>query len=715
MSGQWYAAPVNPELTRTGADPDLDDSDWETVPVPGYWGQNEHFSDEPGPLVYRYHFQHPRPDWGKRLWLRFAGVTATSDVWLDGSYVGDTRGYFVPHQFDVSDAFDDTTNHVLSVEVAAPPPGTGRAKRSITGSLQQGPLAPPGSPGGISKPVTIVETGTTAIIHSRLLCTKATAETGELLVRLVLDTATVGDIKAYTSVTGPDGQAVAGGSETHTLASGENRLEWAITLEEPELWWPAQLGEQPLYDIAVALRPIGEDGTEGAVSDRTHWRTGIRRITVDDFTWRVNGKRLFIKGISLGPQDRFLSSLSGKEIRDDVKSAKSAGLNLLRVQGHIAPEELYTQADQEGMLIWQDLPLMGCYATSTRSAALELAREVVDLIGHHPSISVWCAHDEPNGAPIPEPGRADEPAKSLGRRLGRHLLPSWNRSVLDPFIRRELRGADKTRSVIARSGSLPTITNVTSSDAHLWLGWHAGGHEDLAEIIRQWPRLGLFLGGFGSQSVSLQDWDEEEPSWATAMMGAFERYLPRRAYADGFSWAAATRAYQADLVRSQIETVRRLKYRPTGGFCLMALSDAEPAGGFGVLDSARQPKPAYEALTDACRPLVVIGDTPPSMTIPGQAISLMVHVVSDLPHRLANVKVTAVASSTNWERRNAWEGDLAPDSCSHAGTLAFVVPEVNGPLIIDLSVQAGEVAATNRYQTIVIPPSEAISRTTVGQ
>lgn len=717
LSGQWLATPTNPELTRTGADPDLDDSAWPTVPVPGHWAQNPLFVDETGPMIYRHHFSHPRPEWGKRLWLCFDGVTAQSDVWLDGSYVGDTRGYFVPHRFDVSDAFDDTTEHVLSVEVASPAPGSGRAKRSITGSLQQGPLAPPGSPGGIWQGVNVVETGTTAIMHSRLLCTTARPERGELLVRLVLDAAHAGDIVVHTSVTGPAGDAVAGGSEQHTVANGENRLEWSIEIEDPELWWPSQLGDpeatiQPLYEVAVAVCSINEDGEEGPVSDRTQWRTGIRTVEVNDFTWRVNGKRLFIKGISVGPQSQFLATLTSQQIDDDVKSAKEAGLNLLRVQGHIAPAELYAKADEAGMLIWQDLPLMGCYATSTRTAALQLAREVVDLIGHHPSISVWCAHDEPNGSPIPEPGHADQPAKSLGRRLGRHLLPSWNRSVLDPFIRRELRGADKTRPVIARSGSLPTITNV-SSDAHLWLGWHAGGYEDLADVIRQWPRLGLFLGGFGSQSASIDDWPEDAPSWQTAMAGAFERYLPRRAYANGTSWAMATRAYQADLVRSQIETVRRLKYRPTGGFCLMALADAEESGGFGVLSHDRQPKPAYNALVDACRPLAIIGDTPPSMAIPGEEISLDVHAVSDLPERLAEVRVTARASAGAWHQSQTWEGDLAPDTCSHVGTFAFIVPKVNGPLIIDLEIQAGESASSNRYQSVVIPPSEAISRTAV--
>ena len=37
----------------------------------------------------------------------------------------------------------------------------------------------------------------------------------------------------------------------------------------------------------------------------------------------------------------------------------------------------------------------------------------------------------------------------------------------------------------------------------------------------------------------------------------------------------ATQHYQANLLRHHIETLRKLKYRPTGGFCLFMLADAQ--------------------------------------------------------------------------------------------------------------------------------------------
>ena len=57
------------------------------------------------------------------------------------------------------------------------------------------------------------------------------------------------------------------------------------------------------------------------------------------------------------------------------------------------------------------------------------------------------------------------------------------------------------------------------------------------------------------------------------------------------------------MIRHHVETLRRLKYRPTGGFAAFCFADghARPSRG-RVLDHDRGPKPAYHALVAACRP-----------------------------------------------------------------------------------------------------------------
>jgi beta-mannosidase len=709
LSGLWRGAARTPELDRSGADPDLDDSDWDEVPVPGHWGATAAFADSSGPIMYRRRFRHDPPPLGRRAWLRLDGIISEADVWLDGQHLGDVGIYFSSHRFDITDQLRTVSGppggeHLLAVDVSCAS-GAG-AKRSMSGSIQSSPLAPPGSSGGIWRGAGIETTGAVAIRRARLLCLEANRHEAVAQFRVVIDAATAGEIRIDTSIVGPDG-STAGGVAVHDVASGENHIEWTARIAKPHLWWPAALGDQPRYDVGIALRTA-----DNALSDRRHWRTGLRTASVDELQWRVNGERLFVKGIAVGPHSRFLATVEASQLADDVRAVRDAGLNLIRVYGHVSRPELYEAADDLGLLVWQDLPLVGTYAAGTQAAARAVARAAVDELGHHPSIVTWCGHDEPNGPPLPAPGSGIEPLGRIGRRLGRHLLPSWNRSVLDPLVRRELRAADPSRSVITRSGNLPSPLDLTRSDSHLWLGWHVGRPEDLAELLRRWPRLGVFLGALGSQSVDVRDWPPDAPTWPTAEQGAFSRYVPRAAYADGESWAHATRAYQADVIRSQIETVRRLKYSPSGGFCVVSLFDAEPSGGFGVLDAERRPKPAFNALIDSCRPVVVIADPPPPIVTPNQELCLAVHAVSDLRHDLRTVRVTARARLHGWRSERQWEGPLPADSCTFIGNHEMRVPELTGALVIDLELQAGDEVATNRYQTVVIPPSEAFSPST---
>ena len=703
LSGPWRIAARSAELDRAGADPDLDDDDWDVIHVPGHWGEHPQFLDAEGPLLYRRNFSAEAPQDGHRAWLRFDGVMSEAEVWLDGEHLDDTNVYFTSHRFEITDQLKASTNHALAVEVSNPPPGEG-AKRSMTGSLQSGPLAPPGSPGGIWRGVGIDTTGPAAIVSARLLCTEATRTEASLQFRMVIDAVEAGEVRVDTSIVGPDG-TTAGGVITHAVASGENHIEWTSTIENPDLWWPAAMGSQPRYDVGVAVRTL-----DGKLSDRRGWRTGIRTVEVDDMLWKVNGEPIFVKGIAVGPHGRFLGSVDADRLTADVALVADAGLDLIRIQGHVTRQEFYDAADDLGVLIWQDLPLIGTYNTRSRRTAAKTARAVVDELGHHPSIAVWCGHDEPNGPPLPTPNSATETIATLSKRLGRHFAPSWNRSILDPMIRKELRSSDPTRAVITRSGSLPNLVDVSRSDSHLWLGWHAGLSEDLAELLKRWPRLGAFIGTIGSQSVVIADWSEQAPTFTTAQQAAFDRYLPRTAYCSGVEWAHATQAYQAEIIRTQIETLRRLKYSPTGGFCVVSLFDAEPDGGFGIVDIERQPKLAFDALAQSCRPLIIVADQPVRLVTPGEVVSLAVHAVNDSRRAVTPVRVRAIASIGDWREERTWEGRIEADSVTFIGNIEFQAPPITGALIIELELTSIDDLLSNRYQTVVIPPSEALSR-----
>src|SRR3954454_18186240 len=136
LSGTWRATVAGDALRRAFPEPDLDDGDWVDIDVPGHWRSHPAFADSDGPLLYRRRFDAPAPATERRSWLLLDGMFYLGDVWLDGSYVGDTEGYFFPHAFEVTDALAQAGGHVLAVEVGCAPERAKKAKRNITGVFQ---------------------------------------------------------------------------------------------------------------------------------------------------------------------------------------------------------------------------------------------------------------------------------------------------------------------------------------------------------------------------------------------------------------------------------------------------------------------------------------------------------------------------------------------------------------------------------------------------
>lgn len=667
--------------------------------VPGHWRSATAFADSDGPILYRTEFSLPEPVDGTRHFVTLDGVFYQADVWLDGAYLGDPEGYFFAHTYDITDLARLASDHILAVEVNCAPQRNRRAKRNITGVFQHSDVGDPEwNPGGLWRPVHIETTGPVRIDRLRVLCRDANDARAHLRLHARLDC----DVPRLVTVrTVVDGAVL----DTHQqpLAKGLNEVDWNLDINDPRLWWPWTMGDQPLTDVVVEII------VDGAPSHSCHRRTGLREVVVQDWTFSVNGERLFVKGANLAPTRLALGEATADELAADVTLAREAGLDMIRLQGHISRPELYDAADEQGMLVWQDFPLQWEYARSIRKQAVAQAREAVDLLGHHPSIVLWCAHNEPFAV---QRTRSDEAPASISRYVLGQQLPSWNRSVLDGWVKRAFEQADETRTTIAHSGVLPHLPQLEGTDSHLYFGWYTGSSDDLTAAAAAMPRVVRFVSEFGAQSVPdsadfmhpdgwpYLDWDDLADHYGY-QREAFDRHVAPTSYRTFDEWRTATQLYQATVLRQQIETLRRLKYRPTGGFCFASLNDGAPAVSWSVLDHERRPKLAYQAVIDACRPVIVVADQLPPAIHPGAALALDVHVVSDVHRVLEGCECTAALRWPGGHHDWRWTGDIPPDTCVRVGTVQFVVPDAPGEVWLDLVVEHGDEVSTNRYVSAI--------------
>ena len=706
LAGRWVARAATDDVRRFGIGLDADDNEWDEIDVPGHWQQTAAFADSDGPLMYRHRFNAKAPEAGRRRWITLDGVMYQSDAWLDGAYLGDAEGYFFPHSFDVTRLVGIGDEHVLAIEVACSPESG--ARTNITGVLQAWDGLPTGwNPGGLWRKVRLYDTGAIRIDRLRVLCRDADEQVAHVLFSATFDSDAHHDV---TVITRRDGEVVD--EQVSIVAAGLNELEWSVDVRNPELWWPRELGDQPLTEFTVEVLLDGER------SDQRMRRVGLRQIQWNDWVFSVNGERLFLRGVNLMPITVGVGDTTDELIERELGHVIDLGLNTIRVHGHIGRRCLYNRADELGLMILQDFPLERKHARSVRSQAVTQAGVAVDQLAHHPSIALWSAHNEPADKTI-------APASDWRSRLrdvAAQQLPSWNKTVLDRWVKRTFERADPSRPTIAHSGVVAHLPQLDGTDSHLWFGWRSGEARDLAGRARRFPRSVRFVSEFGADSVPTiapfmdeqlrrhpwpdLDWDDlaERFGYQRELM---ESLFPPADQKSFDAWRDLTQLYQSHVLKVQIETLRRLKYRPTGGFCFSSLADPSPNISASVLDHTRTAKDAYETVFDACQPVIVVSDLPPDWVNPGDRLELDLHLVNDTRLPIDDALVEATANWAGGSMRWTFGGPTEADDVVKVGTLQMTVPDTLGELAIELVAKDGDRVITgNRYTTAVVLPPE---------
>ena len=174
-----------------------------------------------------------------------------------------------------------------------------------------------------------------------------------------------------------------------------------ILIREPQIWWPAGYGEQPLYTIRVELLE------KETVLDSWEQRIGLRTMTVsrekdqygEAFAHEVNGVRIFAMGADYIPEDNLLSRVTRKRTRRLLQSAKDAHFNTVRVWGggYYPDDFFYDICDELGLIVWQDFMFACCVYELTESFEETITAEFEDnirRIRHHACLGLWCGNNE---------------------------------------------------------------------------------------------------------------------------------------------------------------------------------------------------------------------------------------------------------------------------------------------------------------------------------
>ena len=127
-----------------------------------------------------------------------------------------------------------------------------------------------------------------------------------------------------------------------------------LTIANPQVWWPYQMGAQPLYTLATS---VSQNST---VLDSTSETFGIRNVTSSLVgssagepsgarAFKINGVPIVIRGGGFSPN--IFLHYSAADIAKQIALMKNMGVNTIRLEGHIMPPDFFEQMDQAGMLV----------------------------------------------------------------------------------------------------------------------------------------------------------------------------------------------------------------------------------------------------------------------------------------------------------------------------------------------------------------------------
>jgi beta-mannosidase len=204
------------------------------------------------------------------------------------------------------------------------------------------------------------------------------------------------DVQARIEVRAPSGEVVY--SQRHP-AGHEAAAE--ITIDEPELWWPAGYGAQPRYTVTTTL------SRGDAELDRKDLRVGLRTIELDRsadgdgnrYRFIVNGTRIFFRGDSLVIDDSITARSDAAHWTRLVDNCLRASVNGIRVWGgaYYPPDTFYELCDSRGLLVYQDCMYASSFYDTSAEFLDNCRQELIDnltRIAHRPCIALYCGNNE---------------------------------------------------------------------------------------------------------------------------------------------------------------------------------------------------------------------------------------------------------------------------------------------------------------------------------
>src|SRR6202451_2157727 len=357
---------------------------------------------------YRKAFTLPAGDRGKTIWLDFNGINYRANIWVNGKQIANLQqvvGAWRTYEFDITGVAHPGAENVIAVQVLAP------QEDDLAITFVDWNPAPPDKNMGLWRAVNIRTSGPVALRYPAVLShiNSPANDSAQLTVTAQVKNATnhavKGRLKGTIEKTKFEQEVNLAPNEVKdvTFAPGEFSQ---LTFAQPRLWWPAQMGTPDLYPLHLEFE------IKGQVSDASDSHFGIREITSQlndsgNRVFSINGKKILIRGG--GYSSDMMLRYDANNIDDQFRYMQDMGLNTVRLEGKLEPEDFFEQADRKGVLVMAGWCCCDHWEhwSNWSEADYQIAKESlvsqIYRLRSHPSLVMWL-----NGSDNPPPPDVEE-------------------------------------------------------------------------------------------------------------------------------------------------------------------------------------------------------------------------------------------------------------------------------------------------------------------
>ena len=172
--------------------------------------------------------------------------------------------------------------------------------------------------------------------------------------------------------------------QTQTVPSENGHAKAVFTIENVHLW--DGVDDPYLYTATACL----------ASGDEVSTRFGCRVFACDPQKgFFLNGRSYPLRGVSRH-QDRKGkgNALSREDHAEDMAIIREIGANTLRLAHYQHAQEFYDLCDENGIVVWAEIPYITMHMAEGRENTLSQMRELITQCYNHPCIAVWGLSNE---------------------------------------------------------------------------------------------------------------------------------------------------------------------------------------------------------------------------------------------------------------------------------------------------------------------------------